>query len=400
MVLPDKEEANVPVCEDRVGDAPVRVLRDTGCSSVVVKEDLVPEEDKLKEYATLILADGTVRIFQRAMVDVYTPYLCGRVKAFCMKTPVYDLIIGNAEGARNADAPDPHWDAKRCAVTTRRQAKTEGQTILLKVAQEVDLAVINPEKLKELQEADPTLHRYRNKEEPVMMRGKEITFVTRKGILYRQCETQADEKPVLQVVVPGCLRTQIMQLVHDSILGAHLGTGKTLSRIQAVFYWSDMGGDVARFCRSCDICQRTISKGRIPKVTLQKMPLIDQPYKRVAVDLVGPISPPSENGHQYILTLVDYATRYPEAIALKRIDTPTVAEALVDMFSRLGIPEEILSDLGTQFVSECMEEVNRLLSIRHLTTTPYHPMCNGLVERFNGTLKSMLKKLCAEQPRQ
>ena len=83
---------------------------------------------------------------------------------------------------------DPHWDAERCAVTTRRQAKTEGQTIPLKVAEEVDLAVINPEKLKELQEADPTLHRYRDKEEPVMMRGKEITFVTRKGILYRQCE--------------------------------------------------------------------------------------------------------------------------------------------------------------------------------------------------------------------
>ena len=130
------------------------------------------------------------------------------------------------------------------------------------------------------------------------------------------------------------------------------------------------------------------------------MPLIVQPFKRVAVDLVEPISPPSENGHQYILTLVDYATRYPEAIALKKIDTPTVAEALVDMFSRLGIPEEILSDLGTQFVSECMEEVNRLLSIRHLTTTPYHPMYNGLVERFNSTLKAMLKKLCAEQPRQ
>ena len=76
------------------------------------------------------------------------------------------------------------------------------------------------------------------------------------------------------------------------------------------------------------------------------------------MDLVGPISPPNENGHQYILTLVDHATRYPEAIALKRIDTPTVAEALVDMFSRLGIPGEILSHLGTQFVSECMEEVN------------------------------------------
>ena len=71
-------------------------------------------------------------------MDVYTPYLCGWVKAFCMKTPVYDLVIGNVEGARNADAPDHHWDAERCAVTTRRQAKIEGETIPLKVAEEVE----------------------------------------------------------------------------------------------------------------------------------------------------------------------------------------------------------------------------------------------------------------------
>ena len=71
----------------------------------------------------------------------------------------------------------------------------------------------------------------------------------------------------------------------------------------------------------------------------------------------------------------------------------------MDIFSRLGVPEEILSDLGTQFVSECMKEVTRLLSIKQLTTTPYHPMCNGLTEKFNGTMKSMLKRLCSEQPR-
>ena len=55
------------------------------------------------------------------------------------------------------------------------------------------------------------------------------------------------------------------------------------------------------------------------------MPLIDKPFKRVAIDLVGPISPPSEEGHRYILTLVDFATRYPEAVPLKTIDTETVA---------------------------------------------------------------------------
>ena len=93
-------------------------------------------------------------------------------------------------------------------------------------------------------------------------------------------------------------------------------------------------------------------------------------------------------------------TGNPEAIPLKRIDTETVAEALVDIFSRLGVPEETLSDVGRQFVSDCVREVTRLLSIKQLTTTPYHPMCNGLTEKFIGTMKSMLKRLCSEQPRQ
>ena len=130
------------------------------------------------------------------------------------------------------------------------------------------------------------------------------------------------------------------------------------------------------------------------------MRLIDKPFKRVAIDLVGPISPRSEAGHRYILTIVDFATRYPKAVPLKNINTETVAEALVDIFSRLGVPEEILSDLGAQFVSECMKEVTRLLIIKQLTTTPYYLMCNGLTEKFNGTTKSMLKRLCSKQPRQ
>ena len=156
-----------------------------------------------------------------------------------------------------------------------------------------------------------------------------------------------------------------------------MGVKKTADKIQKAFYWPGIQGDVSRRCKSCDISQKTVNKGSVPKVPLEKMPLIDMPFKRIAIDLIGPISPPSKEGHQYILTLVDYSTRYPEAVPLKNIDTETVAEALVDIFSRLGIPEDILSDLGTQFVSDCMKEVARLLSIKQLTTTPYHPMCNG-----------------------
>ena len=76
---------------------------------------------------------------------------------------------------------------------------------------------------------------------------------------------------------------------------------------------------------------------------------MDLLFKRVTVDLIGPITPANDKGHQYVLTLVDYATRYPEAVPLKNIDTETVAEALLDLYSRDGIPEEVLSDLGTQW---------------------------------------------------
>ena len=92
----------------------------------------------------------------------------------------------------------------------------------------------------------------------------------------------------------------------------------------------------------------------------------------------------------------NHASKYPEAIPLKNITTEAVVESLMNMFSRMGLPEEILTVWGTQFVSDVMKEVARLLSIRQLATTLYHTVSNGLVEKCNGPLMAMLKKLCME----
>ena len=191
-----------------------------------------------------------------------------------------------------------------------------------------------------------------------------------------------------------------MEVAHDSLFGGHLGVKKTEDRIQTNFFWPGLHDDVSSFCQSRDVCQKTVLSGSVPRAPLGDMPLIDQPFKRVAIDLVGPIAPASDKGHRYILTLMEYATRYPEVVPLKNIDTETVAEALLDMYSRVEVPEEVLSDLGTQFTWDCMKEVSRLLSIRRLTTSPYYPAFNGLVKKFNGTLKQMLRRLCHDQPRQ
>ena len=206
-------------------------------------------------------------------------------------------------------------------------------------------------------------------------------------------------KTFTQLVVPKKFREVVMKLAHESIMSGHLATSRTISRVLSEFYWPGVQSDIKRFCRSCDICQRTVYKGKVTKYPLQKMPLIDEPFKRVAVDIVGPIHPVTDKGNRYILTLVDYATRYPEAIPLKTIETERVAEALLDIFSRVGIPQEMLSDMGTQFTSSLMKEVSRLISVKQITTTPYHPMTNGMVERFNGTLKQMLKRMCSDRPK-
>ena len=92
------------------------------------------------------------------------------------------------------------------------------------------------------------------------------------------------------------------------------------------------------------MCQRIIKKGMVKKVPLGSMPLIDILFKRVAVDIIGQIAPTSEAGHGYILSLVEYVTRYPEAAPLKKITTEAVAEALLNIYSRLGISEEVLTD--------------------------------------------------------
>ena len=140
-------------------------------------------------------------------------------------------------------------------------------------------------------------------------------------------------------------------------------------------------------------------RGGVTKVPLGEMPIIDSPFQQVAIDLIGPINPTSDRGNRYILTLVDYGTRYPEAVALPKIETERVAEALLEMFCRVGFPNEILSDRGIQFTSDLMAEMGRLIRVKQLFTALYNPACNGLCERMNGTLKSMIKKLCQEQPR-
>ena len=180
-------------------------------------------------------------------------------------------------------------------------------------------------------------------------------------------------------------------------MASHLGRKKTTNRILRRFYWPGVFRDAREHCRTCTQCRKSSTRG-VKKAPLIPLPIMDEPFQRIAMDIVGPL-PRSSLGKRYILVICDYATRYPEAVALRTIDSNTVAEELLAFFSRVGVPEEILTDQGTNFTSQLLSEVYRLLQIKPIRTMPYHPQTDGLVKRFNGTLKAMLKTTAAEEGR-
>uniref|UniRef100_A0A9J8C449 Gypsy retrotransposon integrase-like protein 1 n=1 Tax=Cyprinus carpio carpio TaxID=630221 RepID=A0A9J8C449_CYPCA len=212
---------------------------------------------------------------------------------------------------------------------------------------------------------------------------------------YCVAQRRGEEKTLL--VVPRSKIQTVLELAHAHPMAGHLGAQNTAQRIRDRFHWPGLEGDVKRYCQACPTCQRT-SPHTPPPSPLIPLPIIEVPFERIGMDLVGPL-PKSARGHEHILVIVDYATRYPEAIPLRKATAKNIAQELFLLSSRVGLPAEILTDQGTPFMSRIMADLCKLLKVRQIRTSVYHPQTDGLVERFNKTLKQMLRRVVAEDQR-
>nr|XP_058943740.1 uncharacterized protein K02A2.6-like [Pocillopora verrucosa]XP_058954777.1 uncharacterized protein K02A2.6-like [Pocillopora verrucosa] len=145
-----------------------------------------------------------------------------------------------------------------------------------------------------------------------------------------------------------------------------------------------MDSDVEDYCRNCETCVRLQPLRRDTPNTATPLP--DYCWEKCALDLVGPFP-----GEIYIMTVVDYRSKWPEAIVLKRITSESIVTALADIFARFGNPKVLITDNGRQFVAEEFQDFMKANGIQHRRVSPYFPQANGQVERFHRYLKHSIR---------
>ena len=160
----------MPVVEGRVGEKSVDVLRDTGCGGIVVKRDVV-SEDQFTDFNVMLLIDNTARKVPIAKME---PYLKGQVEAQCLPDAVYDLIVVNVPGATAADDPDPSWEDLGC---NHEKSSKEGWRTK-------ESPVVDRGKLKQMQRDDESLQKYWEKDDVVARGQAETSFQVKGGVLY------------------------------------------------------------------------------------------------------------------------------------------------------------------------------------------------------------------------
>ncbi|KAK7585967.1 hypothetical protein V9T40_000146 [Parthenolecanium corni] len=184
--------------------------------------------------------------------------------------------------------------------------------------------------------------------------------------------------------IPKEFRIMAMKSVHDL---SHPGPKNTVKLMTSRFVWPKIKSEVFNWAKACHGCQ--LSKiGKRTKTPIGNFKPT-QRFKHVHVDIVGPL--PMSHGKKYLMTMIDRATRWPEAVPMDDISAESVTKILYHTWiARFGVPENITTDQGRQFESKLFANLAKYIGAKKNTTTAYHPQSNGKVERWHRALKASI----------
>ena len=436
--LSAKSQVSAPSCQGSLNGVPTNIVLDTGAEGIFVDRKLVDTKDLTGSFVRIQFAEGAPVRRPCCNIMLKCPYYNGKAPAIALDNPAMPVFMGRVtnlaprfdcagydqairewnqhEGTTEErpveveakdlespllnDNPSPEEEsAATCgAASTRSTAREE----ISPVPADVPLSPLrNRTQFREEQQRCSSLQAWwknASRKDPFVGRGRKlIQYELKDGLLFQSSTTNGHQ--VHKLCIPKDLRHQVMYMAHHNPLSGHRGKTKTFARIEKHFVWPKMRGEIERYVASCPECQKT-SLASTPKAPMGITKLSAEPFSRVCVDIVGPLEPASSTGKKYILTYVDMATRYPDAVALPSMEAETVSRALFEICSRVGFPETLTSDNGTNFTSRLFEDFLELLRCRHIRTSVYHAQSNGICERYNGTLKRCLRKLTQDFPRQ
>lgn len=189
----------------------------------------------------------------------------------------------------------------------------------------------------------------------------------------------------------------VLETYHKSLLGGHVGIARMKNNIRRFYNWPSLTTDIKEFIKKCSICE----KSKIRKHTRMPMQITStasEAFEKIYIDFVGPISPTSTEGHNYIFTCSCDLTKYAIAVPTFDCTALTAARNLVNhVFLKYNIPKQVVSDNGSAFTSELFKEITKLLKVKRILTTPYHPQSNA-VERYHKTLGNYLRAFTDTEP--
>jgi len=204
--------------------------------------------------------------------------------------------------------------------------------------------------------------------------------------------------PPNKTYVPSSVRSRLIQWMHNAKFAAHPGVSRTINLISRRFWWPTLHRDVKEYVLACSTCARNKSTHQPPSGLLHPLPIPSRPWSHIAIDFVTGL--PISRGMSTILTIVDRFSKSCHLVPLRKLPTAfQTAQLLIKHVFRLhGIPQEILSDRGPQFISQVWKAFCSALNCKSSLTSGYHPQSNGQTERMNQQLESSLRCLTSSNP--
>jgi hypothetical protein len=247
-------------------------------------------------------------------------------------------------------------------------------------------------KLKEEQEKDSKIQAIKKQ---ILARQNILPFILKQDIVYKLLPLSKNSKRKSEVIYlpPSMLHSLLCASHDDPMTGSHFSFERTYNKLRRLYWWPDMKSSIKSYINSCLLCKQYNIRRQKSHGHLHPINPPEGPFQMIGIDYCGPLKcTPREN--QYVLIITDYFTRHVTAIALPNNTAETTAEALFNQyFCIYAIPAVILSDQGSHFRNQLMQNITHLIGFNMIHSTPYHPQTNGVVERFNATFIPQISKL-------